>query len=172
MDDLALLRALCSPPDAPVRPVHSGASGALPPSHTRLVDDYGVGCFDEFLWIYGEGAENKNLDVHVRSAWTRSYVRRMGTSEVLGVLDRHGVLPEELVSWGGTDNADLLIWLPVGEPEDWPTLVVESGQLSCTVLTGTSTRIVFDLLTGKARAAAFPDDFPSDAPSFSANPYT
>ncbi|WP_367129117.1 hypothetical protein [Saccharothrix sp. HUAS TT1] len=98
--------------------------------------------------------------------WTTSNCWRRSAHRRTHRLDRGGV-----VRWGGTDNGDFLLWLPVGDPEEWPTLAVERGQSSCEPMTGSSTRIVLDLLTGAARTAVFPEDFPGDAPSFSINPH-
>ncbi|MGB3440390.1 MAG: hypothetical protein WBA97_16715 [Actinophytocola sp.] len=72
----------------------------------------------------------------------------------------------DLVAWGGTDNGDMLLWLPTGTPEKWPTWIGAARQFSHRVVHASSTRVVFDLLTGRLRTNIFPDDFPSDRPEF------
>jgi hypothetical protein len=168
VEDLDRLTMLCPP--GPVMGL-ARSSTLVPPSHRRLTDAYGTGCFDEFLWIYADGAANRNLDIAARTESTRSILRDKEIPEIREVLISYGLLPEDLVQWGGTDNADSLLWLPVGEPDDWPTIIVEAGQLSFVVVSGTSTTIVLSLLTRALVASPFPEDFPSDKPQFSANPY-
>jgi hypothetical protein len=168
IDDLARLVALC-PPARPLGLAES--SMCIPPSHRALTDTYGTGCFDEFLWIYADGAENRHLDIASQTESVRSILREKKMPEIRTVLQTYGMTPEDLVQWGGTDNGDSLLWLPVGEPDQWPTIVIEAGQLSFTLLSGTSTAILLALLTRTATADAFPEDFPSDLPEFSANPY-
>lgn len=34
----------------------------VPLNHRELVEVYDVGCFDDFLWIYGEGVGNPHLE--------------------------------------------------------------------------------------------------------------
>lgn len=169
MDDLARLVALCRPPEQVVG--LAKPSSVVPPSHRALTGTYGTGCFDEFLWIYADGAENHHLDIASRTESARSLLGGKSIPEIRAALHTFGVTPADLVQWGGTDNGDSLLWLPVGEPDQWPTIVVEAGQLSFTVLSGTSTAVLVGLLTRAATAEPFPEDFPSDFPDFSPNPY-
>ncbi|GAB2929727.1 hypothetical protein [Streptomyces mayteni] len=172
--DLPDLTTLCPPPATPVRPVLSGEQTVrptIPESHRALVDTYGVGCFDEFLWIYGLGAENPHQDIVAATDSMRAILRGMRIAEIREALRVYGLGPDELVQWGGTDNGDALLWVPVGDPGAWPTLIIETGQLDFALLEGSSTRIILDLLTGALRVRCFPEDFPSDEPEFSINPY-
>ncbi|MDT0321151.1 hypothetical protein [Streptomyces millisiae] len=172
--DLRELIALCPPPSDPARP--KGPDGpavepAVPDSHRTLVHTYGVGCFDEFLWIYGVGAENPHLDIGAATDAMRAILREKGISGIREMLGAHGLGPDDLVQWGGTDNGDALLWVPVGDPEAWPTLVIEAGQLDFALVERSSTGLVLDLLTGARRLRIFPEDFPSGEPEFSTNPY-
>ncbi|MEO3767233.1 hypothetical protein [Streptomyces sp. B8F3] len=143
----------------------------MPESHGRLAGTYGVGCFDEFLWIYGSGAVNPYLDIDTATDEARAILRGKGIPGIRGALEGYGLGPEDLVRWGGTDNGDMLLWLPAGEPAAWPTIAVEAGQLDFVVLERDSTGIVLDVLTGGERIRFFPEDFPSPQPEFSVNPY-
>ncbi|MEV1007565.1 hypothetical protein [Streptomyces sp. NPDC049881] len=172
--DLCALLALCPPPDDPVRPrgdAEAAARYTVPDGHRRLVDAYGVGCFDEFLWIYGAGAGNPHLDIGAATDTVRSLLRGKDIPALRDVLRPYGLVPEALVQWGGTDNGDALLWLPAGPPDAWPTLIVEAGQLDLAVVERDSTGVVLDLLTGASHVRIFPNDFPSARPQFSPDPY-
>lgn len=82
------------------------------------------------------------------------------------LLSEYHLSVSDLIKWGGTDNGDMLLWLPSGAPEEWPTLMVEARQFTHQVVQASSTTVVFDLLTGRLRTDIFPDDFPSDRPEF------
>ncbi|TDC27142.1 hypothetical protein E1265_02365 [Streptomyces sp. 8K308] len=172
-NDLRELTALCPPPAAPVRPRRAGAAveRTVPDSHRALVDAYGVGCFDEFLWIYGVGAENPHLDIAAATEVTRTILRGKPIPRIRAALAAHGLDTDDLVQWGGTDNGDVLLWVPVGAPDAWPTLIVEAGQLDFALVAESSTRVILGLLTGSLRVRCFPEDFPSERPEFAINPY-
>lgn len=173
-DDINSLTALCPPPDEPtgpdaVRPVRAGA--VVPRGHRELNGVYGVGCFDEFLWIYGCGAENERLDIGERSREMQDILRGKEITALRASLSEYGVGPEDLVQWGTTDNGDSLLWIPAGDPEQWPTVLIAAGQLSFVTSQRTSAGVLLDLLTGALRVSFFPEDFPSENPEFSENPY-
>ncbi|MBE1581088.1 hypothetical protein ACFORH_25065 [Amycolatopsis roodepoortensis] len=168
MSDLDQLVSLCPPPAVVDRAgTGRGVGSAIPAGHLDLLNAYGTGCFDEFLWIYGVGVENKYLDIHSCTHEMRKILRQKTADEIREVLRSYGVDSSELIQWGGTDNADSLMWIPVGDPAGWPTLIIESGQLDFTVSPRSSTGVLLDLLTGALRTKVFPFDFPSENPSFS-----
>ncbi|MEU5688796.1 hypothetical protein [Streptomyces venezuelae] len=173
-DDIRALTALCPPPEDPIAlgSCDAGSPEVVVPSvHRELNRLYGVGCFDEFLWIYGCGAANRNLDIGDRS---REMQRILGSKEAGALrarLEPYGVNPEDLVQWGTTDNGDALMWIPAGDPEQWDSIFVSAGQLFFATSSKSSAGVLLDLLTGTLRLNFFPEDFPSEAPEFSENPY-
>ncbi|MGW7405287.1 hypothetical protein ACWGI9_16375 [Streptomyces sp. NPDC054833] len=70
-----------------------------------------------------------------------------------------------------TDKADLLAWIARGDPDNWPTVIIQAGQLGAVVSPRSSTSTVLQLLTGSLRVPFFPGDFPSEQPEFTVNPY-
>ncbi|MDQ1038315.1 hypothetical protein QFZ75_004731 [Streptomyces sp. V3I8] len=142
-----------------------------PDGHEELVKVYGTGCFDEFLWIFAEGAENENLDISSRTAAARVTFREKKLPALREALADLRSAPEELIQWGVTDNGDSLLWVPVGNPEDWPTIVLQAGQLDFSVCLKSSTGLILDLLSRALRLRIFPEDFPSPHPEFSPDPY-
>ncbi|MGP4046757.1 hypothetical protein [Streptomyces sp. 2A115] len=133
---------------------------------------YGAGCSDEFLWIFADSPENEYLDIDAATAQTRSALRHKHIPELRDALREFGSPPERLIQWGVTDNADVLLWVPAGDPEGWPTVVLQAGQLGFVVARRSSTGLVLDLLTGALRVPFFPEeDFPSRCcPRFLAPP--
>jgi hypothetical protein len=172
MPELDSLRQLCAPPAAPVGPTTSlgGPRRRMPEAHRELLATYGVGSFDDFLWLYGDGVDNPHLDIWARSESLRSVLHEKPVPEVKETLSPYGLAVRDLVQWGGTDNGDALLWIPVGEPDTWPTLFLEVRQRSLLVAHKTSTSILLELLSGKLQTPIFPDDFPSSRPQF--QPYT
>ncbi|MER7836706.1 hypothetical protein ABTY98_12510 [Streptomyces sp. NPDC096040] len=136
-----------------------------------MIRTYGAGCFDEFLWIFEDGASNGNLDIIEQTEKMRSAFRGKPLSALRRVLDAHRAGPEDLVQWGVTDNGDLLAWIAVGEPDSWQTVIIQAGQLAAAVSPAGSTTTLLGLLTGSLRVPFFPEDFPSELPEFQVNPY-
>ena len=162
LEDLHSLITLCPPPRNP---------GSYPSDHRELLNTYGAGCFDEFLWILTENAPTSNLDIIRQTEQMRSNFRHKALGTLRSVLNEHHATPEDLVQWGATDNADVLAWVAVGEPDSWPTVIIQAGQLDAVVFPAGSTTTLLGLLTGSLRVPFFPDDFPSRNPEFDVNPY-
>jgi hypothetical protein len=132
---------------------------------------YGFGCFDEFLWIFADGASNSHLDITEGTRQMQSTFQGRALDELSRVLDEYEAVPQDLIQWGVTENADLLAWIPRGDPESWPTVIIQAGYLASVVSQKSSIATVVHLLTGSLRVPFFPSDFPSEHPEFSANPY-
>ncbi|MEU9455168.1 hypothetical protein [Streptomyces sp. NPDC048277] len=162
LEDLHSLIILCPPPRNP---------GSYPSDYRELVHTYGTGCFDEFLWIFADSAPNSNLDIVRQTEQMRSTFRDKPLTTLRRVLSEHRAAPEDLVQWGVTDNGDVLAWIAVGEPDSWPTVIIQAGQLDAVVSPAGATTTLLGLLTGSLRVPFFPDDFPSSNPEFDENPY-
>ena len=168
------LIVLCLPPsnfgpsrrERPERTVRK-----IPRNHDDLIAAYGTGGFDEFLWIFANGAENANLDIDKRARTMQSILRSKEVPVLREALSLHHASPEDLIQWGVTDNGDSLLWLPIGDAESWPTVFIQAGQFDFVISDKSSTGVVLGLLAGALRISFFPDDFPSDHPEFSSDPY-
>ncbi|MGC5290453.1 hypothetical protein [Micromonospora sp. DT231] len=143
----------------------------LPLSHRQMVATYGAGCFDEFLWIYGEGVEREALNIEKGTQEARSFLSNGLPEPLEEYLSSLRIAPGQLVRWGGTDNADVLMWIPTGPVDDWPTLVLEARQLRFSIVHLETPSVVFELLTKSLQIPFFPPDFPSSNPQFSPDPY-
>ncbi|GGS59969.1 hypothetical protein GCM10010270_33370 [Streptomyces violaceus] len=172
--DLRHLATWCPPPPHPAsvrREALAHPAQITPASHRELIQTYGVGCFGEFVWVFADGAPNSNLDITDSTYQLRSILREKTPNHLSRVLEEHRSTSDHLVQWGVTDNADVLAWIAVGEPERWPTVIIQAGQLDAVVSPVSSTATVLHLLTGSLHIPFFPSDFPSERPEFSANPY-
>lgn len=162
MSVLISLTRLCPPPTPQARPPRSapGKGGVvIPPSHEAMLELYGPGCFNDFLWIY----ENSRPDI-----WPNIGARSRESSEILSgkeipdirsVMGRVGAAPADLIQWGSTDNADSFFWIPAGPADGWPTLIIEAGQLEFMVIEAPSPAVVLGLLEGTFDCPFFPVEF-------------
>ncbi|WP_328771222.1 hypothetical protein [Streptomyces sp. NBC_00286] len=173
-DELRNLKALCPPPpnlgpSHHERPERTGRN--IPGNHDDLIAAYGTGCFDEFLWVFANGAENANLDIDTSTRVMQSILHGKAVPALREALSHYRTSPEELIQWGVTDNGDSFLWIPVGDAESWPTVVVQAGQLDFVISDKSSTGVILGLLAGALRISFFPEDFPSDQPEFLTDPY-
>jgi hypothetical protein len=169
MSALQSLTRLCPPPTVRTRSLgglSSEAGPAIPPDHTSMIDLYGPGCFNDFLWIY----ENAHPDVWPNiGARSRASVDIFSSKEIPNVrtaVERCGGSVGDVIQWGSTDNADSFFWIPVGPREHWPTLIVEAGQLNFMVIEEQSSAVVLGLLDGTLSCPFFPPEIVEVAPRF------
>ena len=138
----------------------------VPPAHVELTNLYGAGVFDEFIILYVYGHPNENFDIGSRTRESRSSLSRKEIPQLRSVLAAYNKRPEDLIHWGSSYNGDSFFWIPDGEPNQWPTLLVAARQFDQEVLVGDSTSVLLSLLTGATRTHILPDDFPSEEPMF------
>ncbi|MFJ6689623.1 hypothetical protein [Streptomyces sp. NPDC091294] len=168
---LLLLTTLCPPPAHPA--LSRATEGiTIPTSHNALIRTYGTGCFDEFVWIFAENAQSVQVDITERTRELRTILRSKEMITIRHDLGDHQLQVDDLVQWGVTDNADVLAWITRGEPEEWPTAIIQAGQLRSVVSPRSSTATILDLLTRSTVVPFFPPDFPGDQPEFLTNPYS
>ncbi|MFJ9020743.1 hypothetical protein ACIRPU_12260 [Streptomyces sp. NPDC102259] len=173
MSALDALVNLCPPP--PVKHVRPGyAAGAepdggtmvLPSSHAELLEVYGPGCFNDFFWIYDDGCPNTWLDIRARSQKATQILSGKRIPEIRAVLDEFELDPSSMIQWGVTDNADYVFYIPSGVPDEWPTLIVEAGQLSFQLLQQSAPEILLGLLDRTLTCPFFSVEFFETVPTF------
>lgn len=54
---------------------------------------------------------------------------------------------------------------------EWPTAIIQAGQLRAVASPHSSTATILGLLTRSTVVPFFPPDFPGDQPEFATNPY-
>lgn len=168
MDSLSELERLVRPPAQPLgSPVDWAAAQRdlamqLPEDYRRLVDTYGLGCFDGFLWLLHPNASSRYLNLG-RQITVRLEALKEGQSpgEPFG--------PDDVVPWAFTDNGDVCYWKVMGmaDPNKWTVVVNESRGPEWDEFSGTTTEWLAAVLSGRYRVRVFPDqDFPSQSPRF------
>ncbi|MFH0176926.1 SMI1/KNR4 family protein [Streptomyces cacaoi] len=123
---------LVAPPAEPVDAagdwiaVEERIGSRLPADYRRLVETYGWGEFCDFLYLRTPFGTSRHNGIERRSVDL--------TTSPAGERDRHphpphptpGAVPEALLIWGTTLDADRLCWLTGGDPEEWPVVVWSS----------------------------------------------
>ncbi|MEW5628854.1 hypothetical protein [Streptomyces hydrogenans] len=173
MDTLDSLVHLCPPPATnharPGIPSGAGAGGAqmtVPPLHARLLEVYGPGSFNDFLWIFEQGCSNPWLDIDTLSRRAADILSKKKIPEIRSIVADFKSDLSHLIQWGATDNADEIFWIPTGHPEDWPTLIVQAGQLEFQLIRRSSLEVLHGLIGGELRCPFFPEDFLRHRPTF------
>jgi hypothetical protein len=139
----------------------------LPSDYKRLIETYGVGAFDGFLWILQPRAGNEHLDMLVQRTLRLDALRRLrsGGEQIPYETERGR---EEILPWATTDNGDVCYWVmrPREEADSWTVTVNEGRGPEWIDYQGTATEFLTACLSRSVRIAVFPDDFPSALPRF------
>lgn len=140
---------------------------ALPDDYKSLVEVYGPGAIDGFLWILQPVDDNDFLDLLAQRT-----VRR----EALRELRRHGeAIPhaidsgnEAILPWAITENGDVVYWVtdPRDQPYDWHIVVNEARGPLWERFEGSATEFLEAVVARSFVPTSFPSDFPSDRPTF------
>jgi len=133
---------------------------SLPSDYKRIVETYGLGVFDDFIWILHPTTPNSNLrlDKQIERA-------RWALAEVSDTFAR----PNELTAWAITENGDTCYWLNrdhSDDPDHWQIAVNESRGPEWEVFDLSTSGWLEAVLSGRLRTPLFPEDFPSASPTF------
>jgi hypothetical protein len=134
----------------------------LPGDYRLLVDRYGVGAFDDFMWLLHRTTSTPHLrlDKQIKDS-------RGGLEYVNETFAR----PSELIALAITDNGDICYWLSrgrPGEPDSWPIAVNESRGSEWEQSDFSTIAWLEAVLSGRLKLRIFPEDFPSEKPTFKA----
>jgi len=163
---LAQLVAAVPPPAEVVRidwsEVEDRLGFPLPADYHALMETYGEGSFDDFLWLLHPTSSNPNLNL----------IEELHAQREALALDPDGVgpRPQELVHWASTYNGDSVYWKFDSERRLGSSVIVnESRGDAWPEYDLSATEWLLAVLTGRIRVPVFPDDFPSRRPSFRAS---
>jgi len=134
---LAALIKLVKPPKAPVEApraaqwkAHEKSLGvALPDDYKAMVEAYGTGCFDGFVWLANPFSK--------LMPWKRWFE---GTNAGLHEAGHEGLLP-----WASSENGNVLCF----RMSDWTTVVTEGRGSRIDELPGGATDALAALLSGR-----------------------
>jgi hypothetical protein len=131
----------------------------LPVDYRALVDTYGEGSFDDFLWLLHPTSPNPNLNL--------VSALRAHRDALANDPDGVGPRPEDLVPWAGTDNGDVCYWRFDSHRRLGNSVIVNEARGDAWPEYGLSaTEWLLAVLTRRIRVPIFPDDFPSPKGSF------
>lgn len=168
------LKDLLSPPN---RPREIGWDNAfvetelqlncrLPEAYKWFVRSYGTGILDEFIWVLSPFAStdalNLRKNLRSRSEWYLKLHEKHPREYPYQVFPK----PEGLIPWAVTENGDVFWWKTVGDPESWGTVIYPARGPDCEEHSVNCAQLLYDLLTRSRKVHFFPEDFPSDAPTF------
>ncbi len=166
MNALAQLVAVVPPPARVPRidwtEVENRLGFPLPDDYRALMETYGEGSFDDFLWLLHPTSPNPNLNL----------ISELRAQREALALDVEGVgpPPEDLVPWAGTDNGDAVYWKFDSQRRLGGTVIVNAARGDAWPEYDLSaTEWLLAVLSGRIRVPVFPDDFPSRHPSFRAS---
>ncbi len=141
----------------------------LPQDYKRIVEAYGPGAFDGFIWVLQPSGANQNLDLRRQRDVQLAGLRELqaGGEEVPFGLE---IGNEELVPWAITDNGDVCYWVRSSsqDPDDWIVTVNEARGPRWTTFALSASEFLVVVLSGNLTVDLFPHDFPSDSPAFDA----
>ncbi|GAA4035237.1 hypothetical protein GCM10022247_70940 [Allokutzneria multivorans] len=99
---------------------------ALPTDYVQLIERYGGGQFDGYLWLLepGSSSDYDLAEITEEREEALEYLWNEGEAKP-AVLDAPGV---RAIAWGSTDNGEYLYWLarPGDDPDAWTVLVNEA----------------------------------------------
>jgi hypothetical protein len=133
----------------------------LPTDYKHLVDTYGLGCFDDFLWLLHPAASNPYLNLERQVVIRREALRQ-------GRLPAEELAPEDVIPWAFTDNGDVCYCnvSVSSDPAKWTVVVNESRGPAWDEFLGSTADWLVAVLSGRYRVRLFPTDFPSANPQF------
>jgi hypothetical protein len=139
--------------------------GKLPADYKALVDRYGTGIIDRFLWVLNPASANSYLNLLRQNEPILNALKELREA---GEPCPYALYPEPggLLPFGKTDNGDALFWQTVGEPNKWPVVVNAARDPSYEKFECDMTDFVEGILTRRLRCSVFPEDFPSGQPVF------
>jgi hypothetical protein len=156
-------------PEPSWTPIEEQLGLRLPRDYKRLVEAYGGGSFDGFLWVLQPFGRAASLDLlcqrSVRLEALRT-LRAAGEEVPFGVEDNQ----EELVPWAITDNGDVCYWVTSSseDPDRWVTAINEARGPRWSTFDLSASELLLAVLSGSLHVDLFPDDFPSPSPAFEA----
>lgn len=137
----------------------------LPQDYKDFIQRYGTGCIDSFVWIFNPFSRNEHLNLKDQMTEILDTLRMLKYDQPAFPLfpERGGLLP-----CGATDNGDTIFWITSGEPAHWRIAVHESRGPQWENYAFSLTDFLAKILSKDIICPIFPEDFPSDSPTFAA----
>lgn len=129
----------------------------FPKDYKTFIDLYGVGGFNEFLWILSPFCDNENLNSIEKFKLTQEAYNCMKNEFPEQFLYKFYNGKEGLFPWGITENGDELFW---NYKKDTIEIVIfEARYISCVRYSMGTEEFLCKLLNKEIVCSIFPDDF-------------
>jgi hypothetical protein len=173
------LKALVPPPPAPQETgtaqewpaIEQQLGTALPDDYKALIQSYGSGGFNEFIYVHNPFAANpyRNLlalKETILDAYRTSQQNFPDEYPEPAFPQPGGVLP-----WARSDNGDEFFWRTEGDPNQWTVLVLKARNANQYRYALSTTDFLVQLLSNQLVPACYDDDFFDEVdPYFVARP--
>lgn len=139
---------------------------SLPLDYKQLVDRYGTGAIDGFLWILNPFSKNRYLNLVEQAVVIVDALRRLRDEFNESIPYEFGGDGAGLFPWAVTDNGDTIYWLRSGDPKNWIIVVNEARGPRWREFNMSTCEFLFGVVSKQLRVDVFPSDFPSESPAF------
>ncbi|MDQ0987569.1 hypothetical protein QFZ71_004852 [Streptomyces sp. V2I9] len=158
---------LVAPPQGAARPRDWGDVARelgiqLPADYRELIDTYGGGCLDKYLWVLEPDCQKRPYDL-LSSVEERDESFKMlweeGEEKPAQLLE----VPESrLIPWASTDNGEFIYWLALAgaHPDSWTVMVNEARGAWWEHFEVGCAEFLVSLLTGETRSEIISTSFP------------
>ncbi|AMU55107.1 Uncharacterised protein [Mycobacteroides abscessus subsp. abscessus] len=132
-----------------------------PGDYQLIIDHYGRGSFDDFLYVMQPLNDNKFLDLASQIAANHEMLHAL-TNETIPYP------VESLFKCASTDNGDSIYWLTdkSSEPNEWPIVINAARDDRWEEFDGTLLEFLVAIFSKSYVCPIFPDDFPAQDGSY------
>ena len=139
----------------------------LPSDYRQIVEVYGPGAFDGFIWVLQPSAPHPHLDLVVLRRRQLAALREL-QAEGEHVPYELEIGGGELTPWAITDNGDVCFWVrsSADDPDHWEVAVNEARGPGWAMYRVSASTFLVGVVSGALAVDLFPDDFPTASPVF------
>jgi len=98
----------------------------LPTDFKEIIDRYGVGRFGNYIYLFNPFGSNQPTYKQWAGDLLQDYLTHQTKWPDLTASFSAFPEPGGLLPWGYTKNASWLLWKTVGEPDQWPLVLLDA----------------------------------------------
>jgi hypothetical protein len=164
------LREVVEPPLAPLErgtpeewiAAERSLGTSLPDDYKALIDAYGTGSFNDFIYVLNPFAANENLNMVQRRKPLLDAYRTMKRSTPEQLPDPAYPEPGGLLPWAVTDNGNVFYWHTAGDPSAWQLVIFDGDHVEHERYELSTTTFLAQLLSGEIQSELLPEDLLED----------
>ena len=142
--------------------IESNFNIKLPRDYKELIEVYGSGAVDNFVWLLNPISNNKNLNFDTVDYIYSSY---QVMKDLFPDDFTRPKFPNKLsfFPWAVTDNGDTFVWIvDHDDPNDWSVGILGEDETDVVYTNVGTVEFLLKLISKEIISNALPDDFPSD----------